>query len=730
MNPSALPLLRDLVLAGGGHAHALILRRWGMRPVPGIRLSVINPGPVAAYSGMLPGHVAGHYDSREMEIDLVRLARFAGARLIAGAVTGIDAQARRLDVAGRGSIGYDLLSLDIGITTRMTAPPGFAEHALPAKPLAGFAAGWRDFLAQVAAGHAAPRVAVIGAGLAGAELALSMRHRLSAIAAGPAVTLIDHGAALAGVPARARRRLLAELAACGIAVIEDAPVAAFTASGPRLADGRQIAAALTVGAAGAAPAPWLQDSGLALRDGFVAVDAHLRSLSHETVFACGDCAHLSASPRPKAGVFAVRAAPVLEHNLRAALTETPLRPFRPQRSYLKLVSLGPKSALAQKGPLLMSGPRMWRWKDRIDRRFMEKFDDLPPMPAPALPRGAPPALAREFPSDAPVCGGCGAKVGAGALSHALAGLAPPQAAELQNRPGDDAAILKAGDRWQVISTDHLRAVTEDWGLMARIALNHAMGDVWAMGATPQLALAQIVIPRMSAALQERTLAEITAATADLCTRIGAALAGGHTTMGAETTIGFTVTGLSPQPPVSKAGARPGDVLILTGALGSGTILAGEMRMQARGAWVADLLGQMAEPPVAEAAALAGRAHAMTDVTGFGLAGHALEMARASGVQMVLQLDDLPFHDGARELCAAGIRSTIYEDNRAATNWQMSGRSEDPRVPLLHDPQTCGGFLAALPRKAAEEALAEIGAAGGTARIVGHVAQGAPGIVLG
>ncbi|WP_138473281.1 selenide, water dikinase SelD [Poseidonocella sp. HB161398] len=726
----ALPLVRDLVLVGGGHSHALVLRRWGMMPVPGVRLTLINPGPVAAYSGMLPGHVAGHYPQDALEIDLVRLARFAGARLIDGPAVAIDPAARLVTVPGRAPIGYDLASIDIGITTRMPDLPGFAEHALPAKPLARFAEGWRGFAAAAATGERPASVAVIGGGVAGAELALTMHHRLAGLGAAPGLALIDRGEVLSGVTPRARARLLAELAARGIAIHEAAAIAEVTAEGPRLADGRLIGAGLTVGAAGATPAPWLAGSGLALQDGFIAVGADLRSTSHPEVFASGDCAHLTASPRPKAGVFAVRAAKILDRNLRAVLAERPLRPFRPQRSYLKLISLGPESALGQKGPLVFSGPLMWRWKDRIDRRFMEKFHDLPAMAPPALPRDAIPALRRALPSDKPMCGGCGAKVGPAALGRALAGMAPPEAAELENRPGDDAAILRSGARWQVISTDHLRAVTEDWELMTRIALNHAMGDVWAMGAAPQVALAQVVIPRMTAQLQERTLGEITAAAGALCARIGAALAGGHTTMGAETTIGFTVTGLSQRPPVSKAGARPGDVLVLTRPLGSGTILAAEMQMQAKGAWVAALLRQMAEPQTAAAAALAGRAHAMTDVTGFGLAGHALEMATASGVAIELVLRDIPLYEGALALCKAGIRSTIFEDNRAAADWQMTGKTGKARAQLLHDPQTCGGLLAALPPMAAMEAVAEIAAAGGTAHVIGHVTKGAPGLHLG
>ncbi|MFP4275312.1 MAG: FAD-dependent oxidoreductase, partial [Paracoccaceae bacterium] len=212
-----ISLVKDIVLVGGGHTHALVLRRWAMRPLPGARLTLINPGPTAPYSGMLPGHVAGHYDREELDIDLVRLARFAGARLILGRATGLDPEARVVTVADR-RIAYDIASLDIGITAEMPALPGFATHAVPAKPLDTYAARWRDFLGRAAAGRAAPQVAVIGGGIAGIELAMAMAHALRQAGLAPEVTLIEAGDGLAVPGARARARLERALRGNGVTV--------------------------------------------------------------------------------------------------------------------------------------------------------------------------------------------------------------------------------------------------------------------------------------------------------------------------------------------------------------------------------------------------------------------------------------------------------------------------------------------------------------------------------
>ena len=703
------PLTRDLVLIGGGHSHALVLRRWGMDPLPGARLTLINPGPKAPYSGMLPGHVAGHYARDALDIDLVRLARFAGARLVLGTATGLDPQSRTITVEGRAPIGYDVAAVDVGVTSAMPDLPGFAQHAVPAKPLGPFAQAWSRWREGTGPADAA----VIGAGVAGAELAMAMAHALRARGRQATVHLVDRGSALAALPPGTAKRLRAALQRQNVTLVENARIARITAAGLTLEDGRTIAADFVTGAAGARPWPWLEDTGLALENGFVRVDATLRS-SDPHVFATGDCAYMTHAPRPKAGVYAVRQAPVLAHNLRAALVETGrLRAYHPQNDYLKLISLGEKDALADRYGMAPSGAWMWRWKDRIDQRFMQQFRTLPAMRPPALPD---PRAAGHDGAPPPLCGGCGAKVGATALRAALAGLPASPRPDVQVLPGDDAATLRMGEVTQVISTDHLRAVVDDPWLMARIALEHALGDIWAMGARPQAALAQVTLPRMSPDLATRSLREITIAATEGLQKAGAALAGGHSSLGAEFSVGFTVTGLCPDRLITLAGARPGDALILTKPIGTGVLLAGDMAGRADGDWVADALRHMtlSNGPAAEALP---DAHAMTDVTGFGLAGHLAGMCRASGTGATLWLDAVPLLPGAEALAAEGLRSSLAPENRSL----LPALPDTPKGALLADPQTAGGLLAAVPDGPAS--LAALEARGVQAALIGEVTAG-------
>jgi len=717
-----LPLTHDVVLIGGGHTHALVLRKWGMAPLHGARLTLINPGPTAPYSGMLPGHVAGHYAREALDIDLVRLARFAGARLIVGAAEGIDLAKREVHVPGRAPIGFDLCSVDVGITSAMPAVPGFDAHGVPAKPLGRFADAWRGFLDRGGPG----RVVVIGAGVAGVELSMAMAHALREKGRSAEVTLIDRSAALQGPTERSRAVLRRALDAQGVRVLEQTEVSSVDQDGVTLTTGQRIGADFICGAAGARPHGWIADTGLALEGGFITVGADLRS-SDASVFAVGDCAHMSQAPRPKAGVYAVRQAPVLFHNLRAALTGKPARRYYPQGDYLKLISLGGKRALADRFGVTLHGGLMWRWKNRIDQKFMGKFRDLPAMETPPLPSAATVGMAEALGAK-PMCGGCGAKVGAQVLGPATAPARGAARADVINLPGDDAAEIRLGDARQVITSDHLRAFCDDPVMMTRIAAVHALGDIWAMGAEPQAAVVNLILPRQTPPLQTRMLNEIMAEADRVLARAGVAIAGGHTTLGDELTIGFTLTGLCAGDPITLGGGQVGDALILTKPIGSGVLMAGEMAGKAAGETVLAAWETMSQPQGEAARLLAGCARAMTDVTGFGLAGHALNMARASACGVEIALDKVPLMEGALALSKAGVRSTLFPDNRALVPGTPM-LPDSPRVDLLFDPQTGGGLLAAVPEDAADAALTSLVAAGYPAAQIGRLVQGPAQITL-
>ena len=421
------PVIKDVVLVGAGHAHVTVLRKFGMRPLPGVRFTMVSRELHTPYSGMLPGLVAGHYDFDDAHIDTGPLARFAGARLYQDEVVDLDLAGRRVICRHRPPLPYDLLSLNIGSTPNTGDIPGAAEHAIPVKPIDGFLGRFEALERRVMERRGCVRVALVGGGAGGVELLLSVERRLrrNVSQAGDDtsglsfVLISDTGDILPNFPAAFRSRIRAILDSRGIAVISGAPVAGVEA-GRLLLDGRgSVEADEILWTTQAAPARWLAKTGLPLDDrGFLRVDDMLRAVGQNDVFAAGDTIAFSSRDLPKSGVYAVRAGPVLADNIRRTLTGRALRPFRPQRDALYLVSTGERHAIGTRNGVVFEGAWVWRWKDWIDRRFMRKFNALPEM-APAdtvlASKLADKQALKEISAIAMRCGGCGAKVGATVL---------------------------------------------------------------------------------------------------------------------------------------------------------------------------------------------------------------------------------------------------------------------------------------------------------------------------
>ena len=742
-----VPVVKDLVLIGGGHTHVVVLRRFGMRPLPGVRLTLVARDVHTPYSGMLPGLVAGHYAYDDVHIDLAPLCRFAGARLVHETATGLDLNRRRVLCGGRPPIGFDLLSIDIGSTPSRDGVPGAAEAVVPVKPISTFVARWERLVERVDAATGPVRVAVVGAGAGGVELGLAVQHALDRQLAGlgraDRAEMHLFGAAPTVVPSHnrgVRRRLTRLLEHRGVRLHLGQMVTAVAPGVVQVADGTTVEVDEILWVTQAGAAPWLREAGLAVdARGFVQVDATLQSVSHPGVFAAGDVAAVVDHPREKAGVFAVRQGLPLAANLRRALLGRALRPFRPQRQFLTLVSTGDQYAVGGRGWWSVEGQWVWRWKDWIDRRFMTRFRDLPLMrvTGPKIEPGlASPEVLREISTAAMRCGGCGSKVGATPLDRVLAVLEPVRRDDVLvglDAPDDAAVITVPQGMAQVRTVDAFRAIVDDPFVFGRITASHCLGDIFAMGAEPQSALAVATVPFGPDAKMEETLVQLLAGAVDVLNEAGAALVGGHTSEGAELALGLSLTGLiDPERILRKSGLRPGDRLVLTKGLGTGTLFAAAMRLRARGRWLDAAIASMCQSSREAAETL--RRHgaaACTDVTGFGLLGHLVEMTRASGVDAVVDLDRLPVLDGALETSAAGYLSSLHPHNvRLRRAVEDPDRVADsPRYRLLFDPQTAGGLLAGVPEDRAAACVAELRTAGyARAEVIGVVeprGDGAP-----
>ena len=727
----------DIVLLGGGHAHVAVLKRFGMRPQPGVRLTLVTPGMAAPYSGMLPGLLAGHYTHEQAHVDLEPLARFAGARLYRAAATGIDLDARQVICPGRPPVPFDLVSLDIGSTPIVDGIAGAREHALAVKPVEGFLEQLARVERRLLQGDGWLRVVVVGAGAGGVELALSVRHRLAQHLdqAGLATdglrvsVLTAEERTLPGHSPGVRRRLHEAMREHGVELHTNTRVSAITETQVICEARPPIGCDAAILVTGAAPARWLTDIGLALdARGFVRVDEQLRSVSHPNVFAAGDVASIDGYRLAKSGVFAVRQGPILADNLRRSVDGRALRRYRPQRRTLSLISTGDQHAVASWGNWSAQGAWAWRLKDWIDRRWMRSYQELPHM---AATEGADGAQAMP-------CAGCGSKVPASLLARVLARLEPGRSPDVLVGLGDDAAVIRPPPGQVLVqSVDHFRAFIDDPWTLGRITAVHCLSDLHAMGATPHSAQAMVTLAWTSETKLEYELHALLAGALSVLRAEGAVLVGGHTAQGAETSFGLAVNGFADANALLRKNAlRADDVLILTKPLGSGVILAADMRGQSSGVSMGAALDGMLVSNAAAARCLREHgARACTDITGFGLLGHLVEMLSASGMDAHLDLACVPALPGALALLGKGIESTLAPSNGSFLT-HVSGEAPTPsHLALLTDPQTAGGLLAGVPAARAAQAVAALVALGyRQACIIGAVtapaSPGAPRVTLG
>ncbi len=744
MQPNA-PVVKHLVLIGGGHSHLAVLKQFAMRPLPGLAITLISREINAPYSGAMPAFLSGRYAHAQMHIDLRPLAVFAGARLIQQSVTHIDLDNRRVILQGRPAIDFDVLSINTGSHPDPHLIEGAREHALPVKPIDDFLQQWqqiRQTIVQQQPHAANPyHLLIIGGGPASVELALATQYRLqrdlkqqSGASAAFRISLVCADASiLASHNEKTRKFATAELARRHIKLILNCRAEKITAAGVQLSDARFVAADRVITATGASLPGWLAETGMPLaEDGFVLVQDTLQSSSHDNVFVAGDAATIAGQARPKSGVYAVRQGKILAANLRRFATGKRLLRYRPQKQALALLNLGDGRALASRGKLFLQGRLVWQWKDQIDRRFIDKYSDLPVMKtAPLL---APGLLSKreeqQFQEHALRCAGCGAKVPSLVLQETLASLRPGHEDMAAGTSGtqiefDDAAITPLNDdQVMVQSIDYLRAFLNDPYLFARIATNHSLNDLYAMGVMPTTAQAIVGVPHAANRYLRSLLGEIMQGCNDELAAHQCILTGGHSAEIAELCFGLSVNGLaSPAKLLRKRGLRDGDQLILTKPLGTGTLLAADMRYRAKHEWISAATEQMLVSNRAAAEVFVQhQASACTDITGFGLAGHLKEMLPAQGLAVHLQLADIPLLEGARETLDAGIISSLHNDNEVSVSAVLaSGNTDSSQRDILFDPQTAGGLLASVSATQVADCLAQLHANGYShARVIGSV----------
>ena len=677
--------MSQLLLAGGGHTHALLLRRWAMHPSsrPAAEaITLVSAGSTSLYSGLIPAALQGALPIDDCAIDLRELCRRAAVGFVQARISGLDVQSRELRLEGdRPALRFDWLSLNLGATVHCPDQAG----CLPIKPL-------EPVLKALAKLSPGDRVRVIGSGAAAVEVSLALAAR------GLMVQLV----------ARERQRSFwgrfeAVLRAVSVQIVQEP----------------QGSVRLELHCTGSRGHHWLASAGLPVDGhGRVLTQSTLRSLGNERIFAMGDCAVVANQPRPASGVWAVRAAPLLARNLKRALGSKSLRSWHPQRRALQLLGDGRSRAWALWGTWGIGPSRwLWHWKQRLDQRFMAMLHPAAMTPAEPM-----------------LCCGCAAKLPEQPLMAALSRLQggrPPLA--------EDAASFATPGQldpwWQ--SVDGFPALVADPWLNGRLTALHACSDLWACGVPVAHAQALVTMPQAASNQQEELLLQTLAGVRSVLEPQGAALIGGHTLQSREPadllrplsvqlSLALVINGRQHESQTTwgKGPLHAGDALLLTRGIGSGVLFAAAMAGAAAPGWIEAALTQMqrSQAPLLPVLRQHG-CHACTDITGFGLLGHLNEMleASAAGLQVVLDAEAVPAFSGALELLAQGWRSSLAPANGGAL--QRWPRLQGVRAELLVDPQTCGPLLVALPQEQAGACVQSLERLGWLdATVIGRVQQ--------
>jgi selenide,water dikinase len=358
-----------MLLIGGGHAHVEVLRQLALNPPAEVDVALFNPAPSVWYSAMLPGVIAGHYEPADAKVNLWALCQRARVRFFETSVLALHAANGVLESGIGERHRFDIASFDVGCVSRpIPTTPG--AYVVTVKPIDPLLAAINEFESVRSAGLV---VRIVGGGAAALEVALALAYRWRQ-SSNRRVSIVSATRLMDGYPARVRALAMRACKKNSVTVLEQRVVEHIEPTRLRLAGGELIDTQLTVLATGYAPSPMLQKTDLARStDGSIHVNGCLQSTNHPHIFAAGDCANVSGIKVPKSGVFAVRQGAALARNLLANLTNLPLRPYRHSINALNLITLGDKRSIATRNGLSVAGDWVWRWKDSIDRKWINRY---------------------------------------------------------------------------------------------------------------------------------------------------------------------------------------------------------------------------------------------------------------------------------------------------------------------------------------------------------------------
>ena len=696
-----IPITNDLVLIGGGHSHLSVLMKLAKRPINGNRITLITNEIDTPYSGMIPGYIEGIYSWRDSHIDLYRLCLKLNVRFIHAEVERVSAHEKEIYFKDRPKIKFDVLSINTGIQSNNREIKGAAKYCLPVKPISKLT---NNFLNKITNFKS---IAFIGGGAGSVELALAIKKRFLNINQDIKITIITGKRGLLSTfPQKTKLTSLKTLEKFKIDIIEYKRVLEVKPKQIILSDKSMLKIDKAILSTNSMTPKWLAKSDILLtKDNYILVNKSFQT-NYKYVFASGDVIDFNNQNLKKAGVFAVRSGKPLAINIKQFILGKKLIEYKFNKNYLALIGTSKRSAIATKYNLTFNSRFFFYLKKYIDQNFIKKFSDfkirkkftLEALKTDVLNIFVKHKEKITDKNDIMQCKGCAAKVPLNALKQAL-----PK--DIVSTSEDAVSVPGHPELYQTV--DMISSIITDPFLLGKIAANHSISDMVSVNSKITSAMMILQLPLSKTEINSRDLEQVLLGANEIFKTIDCPLIGGHTMIGKDKDpiIGFSILGQKQKKikiMKNRRKIKTKDLLILTEKIGSGLIFAGINNYLIDSYFQIDVIKQMIKGNL-NFGKISNQLNilSMTDITGFGLANHLLNLIKRDNSKTGLTIypNKIPLFQGVNECLNKDIKSSLFKSNYDIAQKDMIYKRDKSKLDnILYDPQTVGGIAFIIPQE--------------------------------
>ena len=696
-----IPITNDLVLIGGGHSHLSVLMKLSKKPLNGNRITLITNEIDTPYSGMIPGYIEGIYSWRDSHIDLYRLCLKLNVRFIHAEVERVSAYEKEIYFKDRPKIKFDVLSINTGIQSNNREIKGAAKYCLPVKPISKLT---NNFLNKITNFKS---IAFIGGGAGSVELALAIKKRFLNINQDIKITIITGKRGLLSTfPQKTKLTSLKTLEKFKIDIIEYKRVLEVKPKQIILSDKSMLKIDKAILSTNSMTPKWLAKSDILLtKDNYILVNKSFQT-NYKYVFASGDVIDFNNQNLKKAGVFAVRSGKPLAINIRKFILGKKLVEYKFNKNYLALIGTSKRSAIATKYNLTFNSRFFFYLKKYIDQNFIKKFSDfrirkkftLDALKTDVLNIFVKHKEKITDENDIMQCKGCAAKVPLNALKQAL-----PK--DIVSTSEDAVRVPGQPELYQTV--DMISSIITDPFLLGKIAANHSISDMVSVNSKITSAMMILQLPLSKTEINSRDLEQVLLGANEIFKTIDCPLIGGHTMIGKDKDpiIGFSILGQKQKKikiMKNRRKIKTKDLLILTEKIGSGLIFAGINNYLIDSYFQIDVIKQMIKGNL-NFGKISNHLNilSMTDITGFGLANHLLNLIKRDNSKTGLTIypNKIPLFEGVNECLNKDIKSSLFKSNYDIAQKDIIYKRDKSKLDnILYDPQTVGGIAFIIPQE--------------------------------